>query len=414
MVPFATISQRRPPALLVCALLACAALLAVRGPQLLDPRVLGVADFVEYWSAGRLNLNGENPYAAEPLLRLQQAAGWDESRPIPMWNPFWTLALVMPLSALPFGIARLLWLLVQGGIVIGCADFLWRYYQGASALRWLAWVVALSFCPTLIVLHMGQMGPFLLLGLCLFLRFIDRPGGWIAGAALVLASVKPHLLLLFWVALGLWVVRQRRWQIGLGAGVALLLTAGATLATNRGLLSEYREALSGRLTSDTLDYLAPTPGAFLRWIAGEPMAWVQYLPTLLGLAGVVLYWQRHRASWEWRNELPVVLLASYATALYGWLGDQVVLLIPVIQCAVWAVRGCELRAVRLAIVVYVILDVLILATKVAGVSEASQFWVAPSLFIGYLLLRGRPAMHRSGPCSCVGAHCPGLLHAAGG
>lgn len=409
----ATASQRRQPALLVLVLAACTAVLVLRGPRLLDPRVLGVADFVEYWSAGRLNLEGSNPYAPEPLLRLQQSAGWNENRPIPMWNPFWTLALVMPLSAVPFGVARLVWLLLQGGIVLGCADFLWRYFQGPPALRWLACCVALTFCPTLIVLHMGQMGPFLLLGLCLFLRFVDQPGGWIAGGALVLASVKPHLLLLFWVTLALWIGWERRWRISFGAGIALLLAVTATLATNRDLLSEYRDALSGHFISDTLDYQAPTTGALLRWIAGERMAWVQYLPTVLGLAWVMHYWRRHRAVWEWRKQLPVLLLASYATAVYGWLGDQVVLLIPLIQATVWAVHGCESRAVRLAIVLYVVLDLLVLATKVAGVSEAGQFWVAPALLVGYLLLRGRHALHPSGRCLCRGPECAGFLHAEG-
>ncbi|MGZ8464867.1 MAG: hypothetical protein ACXWXT_04935, partial [Candidatus Binatia bacterium] len=37
----------------------------------------GVRDFVEYWSASRLLLNGGNPYAPDELLQLQRSVGWD-------------------------------------------------------------------------------------------------------------------------------------------------------------------------------------------------------------------------------------------------------------------------------------------------------------------------------------------------
>jgi hypothetical protein len=54
-------------------------------------------DYVEYWAAGRLNLNGSNPYAADQLLPLERAAG-RKTEVLLMWNPPWTLALAMPLS----------------------------------------------------------------------------------------------------------------------------------------------------------------------------------------------------------------------------------------------------------------------------------------------------------------------------
>ncbi|HZU38015.1 MAG TPA: glycosyltransferase family 87 protein [Gemmataceae bacterium] len=409
MSTLVVVSEQRRRWLVGAALTACAGLLLARRPQLLDPQLLGVADFVQYWAAGRLNLTGGNPYALEQMLPVEQAAGWKEDWAIPMWNPFWTMTLAMPFSALPFALARLLWLIVEFGIVLGCADFLWRLYRGSVASRWLAWAVALTFCPTIIVLRMGQLGPFQLLSLCLFLHLISKHADWGAGAVLALATVKPHLLLLFWIALGLWILSQRRWQVAAGAGCTLLLAGAVTLAVNPHVFEQYRAALAGRLASETLDYQAPTLGAFLRLSLGEGLSWVQYAPTVVGIAWILAYWWRKRQAWDWHRDLPLVLLVSYATALYGWLGDQVVLLVPVIQATGWLVRGSDTRTVRLMILAYALLDGIVLAAKVAGLTEAGQFWVAPALCAGYVLLMTRLTRLGTGPCRCVGTAC---LHPA--
>ena len=71
-----------------------------------------VDDFVQYWSAGRLQLQGRNPYSPELLLQVQRAAGRTGDRPLMMWNPPWTLFFVMPFAAVSHPVARLLWLLL--------------------------------------------------------------------------------------------------------------------------------------------------------------------------------------------------------------------------------------------------------------------------------------------------------------
>jgi len=388
MLEAVTTTGPRPRRLLVWLGLAVTAIVLVgQGPRLLDPRVLGVADFVEYWSAARLNATGGNPYSPEQLLPLQQQAGWDEDRPIPMWNPPWTLTLVTPLALLSFPVARLLWLGLHLAIMLCCADWLWRHYGGPRSHRWLAWAVAMSFCPTLIVMHMGQVGPLMLLGSVAFLRFANSRHAWLAGAALVLVAVKPHLVYLVWVAILLWGIHRRRWAVFAGAGLAATATTAAALWLNPSLLQQYREAMAQRLASETLDYLAPTLGALLRLALGERRSWVQYLPTALGLVWFVPYWLTRRRTWDWAEELPLLLLVSYTTALYGWLGDQVILLPALVRGAVWVYRERERQRARLVAGAYVVLNGVVLLTKVWSVPEVVQVWLAPVLLIGYLTLR---------------------------
>ncbi|HEV3261102.1 MAG TPA: glycosyltransferase 87 family protein, partial [Gemmataceae bacterium] len=379
------------------------------GPRLLDPSVLGVADFVEYWSAARLNATGGNPYCQEQLLPLQRQAGWDEDKPIPMWNPLWTLTLVTPFGLLSFAVARLLWLGSHLAIIVYAADWVWRYNGGPRSHRWLAWAAALSFCPTLIVVHMGQVGPLMLLGLVLFLRFATGRHAWLAGAALVLVAVKPHLVYLVWLAILLWGVDRRRWSVFLGAGLGVLATTALALCLNPALLNQYREAMAQRLVSDTLDYQAPTLGALLRLGLGEQLSWVQFLPTVLGLVWFVPYWIRRRRTWDWAEELPVLLLVSYATALYGWLGDQVILVPALVQAAVWVYQGRQRPAVRLVAGTYVALNAVVLLTKVWSVPESGQVWLAPALLIGYLVLRGQAARRCEAAAPVAASNCRPVL-----
>ena len=86
-----------------------------------------VDDFVQYWSAGRLQLQGRNAYSPELLSQVERTAGRTADGPLMMWNPPWTLFFVMPFAAVSYPVGRLLWLLLALFSTVGCSDFLWRY-----------------------------------------------------------------------------------------------------------------------------------------------------------------------------------------------------------------------------------------------------------------------------------------------
>ena len=170
--------------------------LALRLGQLSDKSFLPVKDFVEYWAAGRLFLAGGNPYSWDAMLKLEKSAGMEtysseetgEEMPLLMFNPPWTLVFIMPFAQASFAISRLLWFIFGLGLVILSSDGIWRIYGGVANRRWLAWLIGLSFVPTLQVLQMGQIGPLMLLGIVGFLFCINN-SGWSAGIATVLMLV---------------------------------------------------------------------------------------------------------------------------------------------------------------------------------------------------------------------------------
>jgi len=354
-------------------------------------------DFAEYWAASRLLMSGGNPYDAAQLLRLQQGIGWSEPQPVMMWNPPWTLMIVMPFGLLGYPVGRLLWLAAMGGVLTACIVWLWTFYGGSPRQRWLALLLGFTFAPVLTGLHPGQISPLVLAGVVLFLYFGVR-GHWLAaGCAIGALFVKPHVLYLFWLALGLWVWRARRWSVLLGAASALGVALGVALLLNPAVITQYLQAVAtGRLVA----WAPHTLGGLLRLLYGEATPgpfWLQFLPVLAGLAWFASRWRRRGAQWDWGIEVPFLLLVSVATSPYAWFYDQVVVLPALLQSAIWVLR---LRP-RLAITVgvcYLAFNLLFLFPLFVTMNKAwyvCYMLSGPLAVFGYAVLRSRLAASNS-------------------
>ena len=353
---------------------------------------LPLLDFVGYWAAGRLNVHGENPYDPERVEQLERAAGRDDEG-IVMWNPPWALPLVMPLGLLDCRSARLLWLTLHLLVLVGCADALWRLYGGPATQRGIAWILAFTFLPSLFVLTEGQITPLVLLGAVLFLLLIRQRRDKLAGAALLLLALKPHLVYLFWPALLLWCIQERRWSVLLGGALAILSAVGLALVFNPDVLGQYWHTM----TRQPPQYHTPTLGTVLRlWLGAEHYR-LQFLPLALGLAWLVPYWLRHRHSWDWSERLPLVLLVSLLTAAFGaWLFDLVLLLVPILQVAAGRCRepsGTPMVRLGspdlLALLGYGLVNLIIVGQLVWEVPHFAYLWVTPALLLLFVVVRRR-------------------------
>jgi Glycosyltransferase family 87 len=359
--------------------------------RLSNRSVLPVVDFVEYWAAGRLCMAGGNPYSWDDMLELEKSVGMapylspetGQEMPLMMYNPPWTLAFIMPLAQPRFALSRLMALIVGVLAVVFCADWIWKFYGGSSEKRWWAWLVGLSFVPTLQVLQMGQIGPLLLFGVVGFL-YAARSSDWAAGVATVLIAIKPHLFGILAVAILLWAIYRRHWSVFAGAAVTVTLIMACLLAANPHLMSQYLECIREHSPRDCR---TPTLGALVRWVFGRDQFWLQVLPLVVGVAWGTLYWLKRRNDWDWSRELPLLLVVSLLTAPYGaWPFDLVVLLLPVIEIAAkaqWASRA----QLAIVAVVYGAIEVLALAQSVIGADSFCFVWMPPALLLSYLGLR---------------------------
>lgn len=372
--------------LMVLALVLAAVFLSHR--FLTDTRILPPDDFVEYWAAGRLNALGQNPYDPGLLMPLEVAAGRPLEQAILMWNPPWTLTLAMPLGLLPSRVGQLVWLVVNLVLMLVSVELARRIYWPTLAI-WLGWGTALLFLPTWYALLSGQISACLLWGMAGFLwcQRCNRP--YWAGACAAFAAVKPHIVLLFWLALALEAIHRRRWAHIVGGLLAGLLATLIPLAANPQVVQQYLELVTEPRSQEVHRPLTshpnPTLGYFLRLLINpEVFAW-QYVPTAIGMIWLLGYWWGHRRNWDWQERLPLVLLVSFVTASYGaWPYDLVVLLLPMVQAVGWLYHKPRITQI-LTLAAVAALSLLALSHR-----QAYQFvWAAPALWLGYLWLRPR-------------------------
>ena len=347
-------------------------------------------DFVEYWAAARLNLAGQNPYDPALMLELERSVGFAGDPALMMLNPPPVLTLVMPFGALPYRPAAFLWFVLHATALLWSCTILWDLAGGPRRLLWVAYLCGLVFVPTLFALFLGQISILLLLGLVLFLRSV-RDGQMVAaGAATTLLLVKPHVVYLIGAALVAWWLRSRDRRVLLGAVVLGGIGSLVPLAFNPAVYAQYfelsRVAPLAQFTTSTL-------GALLRLAARDPSRFgLQFLPIVLGLASLATRLRRSRfAEWDWEREMPLLVVVSLATAAYGWVFDQVVLLVAAIPMFAVAIRAGGVRLVAM-IGFWTVTGAIAFAQAFRGVNSFWYFWI-PFAFLAAMIVLGTMPGH---------------------
>ena len=376
-------------------LLAALALLAGQFQQLLaDPAIWPPDDYVQYWAAGKLALAGENPYSAELLLPLERAAGrrstatgaaGELDQAIMMWNPPWTLPLVMPLGWLPARVGQILWFLLGLGCFLATAALLWRVYDGPPSLRWQAFLLTFSFIPTFFALGAGQITPLVLLGLALFARWTALNRFFWAGLATVLLGIKPHLVYLLWPLMLADAIYLRRFRLILGGGIGGIALSAIAWSVNPAIFSLYLTELADRPPAQ---WVSLTIGSGLRLLLGEGEFGWQFLPVPLGLLFALIWWWQQRHRWHWPEQLPVLMLVSLLTAPYGaWHFDLILGLLPLIARAALLARRESQRPLVGFLIAVMVMNLVMLILNQFNVSSLAFIWVTPVIFILTLIWR---------------------------
>jgi Glycosyltransferase family 87 len=344
-----------------------------------------VRDFVEYWAATRLLLTGHNPYGPQELFELQRSVGWKESIPLLMWNPPWTLSFTLPFGLASFDVAQFLWLLLNIFIVVFCSKQLWLLYGGLPTAYRRAWLVVLTFAPAYLVLILGQIGPLLLLGLVGFLLCArDKYWKW-AGAFTILVSIKPHLLYLFWIALVLWTIEKRQWQLLIGVALCGFVAATIPLLFSPSVYTDYIQLNRTAKLPTPYDWQTPTVGGAARLLFGAEKIWLQFVPCFIGIFWLLFHWQKSKNQWEWTQQLPILIIASVATAPFAWSFDYIVLLPAIIQAASWLWRHQVLSRQSPVIIVYLTIMTLYVLLFFLSPNDFWRFWLGPAFVIAYII-----------------------------
>ena len=255
-------------------------------------------DFALDYSSGKAVLDGENPYApirvlVERYLDPPPEALERNILPGANWHTPFKLLVTMPLTALPFRAAGIVWLLF-------CATtFVLAGFLVGRELKWSRSVAVLLGIGTLGVpvvqtdLSAGNLnGPMLLL-LVLAWRFLKGGSPLMGGAMLgVLVALKFFPALLAIPLIG----RKRLREVGVAAAVSMILTGAGALTLGTDHLDSFLSAGRG---DQGFDYWDTSPaniawwGMATRWLT--PNGWVNAgidapeLGLILAAAGIAAF-----------------------------------------------------------------------------------------------------------------------------
>ena len=359
--------------------------------SILNPIVISYGDSVQYWASGRLLIKGENPYSPDSVMALRFEVGnYAEFPPDAismMLYPPWTLPLVMPFGLPTYTLSRLLWFMFHLVIIFFSARFIWYLYRGPRKYYWVAFLVAFIFTPSLYVLLMGHITTLHLLGLLGFLFFINQPRqkwweDYAAGACAALVTIKPNLLVIFMLALVFWVVKNRRWKVFAGGGLLILIFSAIPLVINPKVFVQYWEAMTSYSVGA---WASPAIGTVLRRTIGYQIEWLQILPPILGVIWFIYYWIKHHSHWDWLDQMPVLIFASYLSSAYMWPYDMVVLMLPILQLTIELLKTKEKRVIGIMFFLFLIINAATVYHFLYIHNYYYLFWLVPAYLVWYLI-----------------------------
>ena len=308
----------------------CMAILALICWLTLHTQQAVYSDFIGYWSAAKVFLNGGNPYASSELYKIQHSLGRTKSA-LEFWNPPWAFCLFLPFSILNFWTARIVWVCFEAILLLKSVHWLWRAMGGRQSEWLIAFLAMVLYVPTIQTLLFAQVTPFVLIGLIGFIWALERKNCFLAGLFTILIAAKPHIAYAFWILLLCYCIRNRKIKLFCSVSIFLVTPVLLLFLYNPQILFGIADAVRGL---HQFEWMTATLGFSLRVAFGLDHIWVQVLPTVLGALYVIIFWD-YSESMSWSSNLAPILLLSTISTTYLWPHDCVILLPAVIQMLIW-------------------------------------------------------------------------------
>ena len=323
-------------------------------------------DFCRFYRASKMILNGRNPYGS-----------------VPFFSPPWLAFILSPLLLLPCSSAAVAWVLMNTTLHIGSSQALATLIPLARRHRLPIAILSALLPYGVFVYITGQLSILALVSCTLWAWGLERKHQGALTAGLLVATLKPHIVVLPMLLVLLELIRRRRWSS--------LLVVSAVLASLSIVAVVFVPAWPPALLRCWADGAFYEPRENLLGLAafGVPV-WLTYP---FGVYTLLLWWQRRLDVHTLALGVAVNLLVIPYSRSY----DYVVLLLPL--ATILRSPSSARRGVALVFAILAQLLPLIRAVEpAAGLAEA----LAPTLCTAGLLavsrlrwkdlvLPGRPA-----------------------
>ena len=292
-------------------------------------------DWLSYWASAHQLVGHQNPYGETQILRLEQTHGFPENKgafmPRNTPNALFLMAPIGYLSAYAAGFA---WRLALIACVFGSMRLIWIILCRPRN-RW--YWIGYCFTPIFMCIVLGQSTLFALLGVAVFLRY-HRENPPLAGIALSVCAIKPHLFLAFGVTLLMWIFLTRAYRLLITFLAALLIESAMPLYFDADVWKHYLQMMKA---NGVPAQFRPVPASAFRFLIAPHQIWIEFVPALVSCVWAGWYFWRHRHAWNWVSHTPLLLFVSLAVAPYSGAYDCAILL-PAIVLALYQREGISL------------------------------------------------------------------------
>ncbi|MBI5953874.1 MAG: DUF2029 domain-containing protein [Chloroflexi bacterium] len=333
------------------------------------------SNFTFFWLAGRMLIEGENPYDEAQYLAGHETHGikWQPNKIFPYPLPL--AIFFIPLGFLSLPTAYLAWQVITLLIIAWTIFILLDHWQEAAQKRLLVPIFAAMFFfgPVYLTLHTGSVGALALLAIVGAILLLEKDKSLPAGMLLSLTMLKPPQGLTILLLAGIWFLARRDWKAiyGVAIGGIALLVVGMIqdplwLIKFRGASEAVMDRTQGVHSNVWAFAHLACDGTSPCWLILGGTASL----TLLGLAGFLLWRNQSRlTAWEAFN---IILPVGFVSTIYLWAYDQLPYLIPI----VWII-GTLAQKSRSYIFSFLFLILLVLFSLFALVQQAgtrSDLW----------------------------------------
>ena len=342
-------------------------------------------DFITYWAAAHEFAHHRNPYDSQAILRLEQSVGFHGNQPFLMRNPPSVFFLALPLGFVGAKTGAVLWSLALCAALGWSVRILWILHgRPPDRLHLVGYV----FPPAMACLFAGQTGIFILFGVTLFLYcYASHP--YLAGVALLLCAIKPHLFLPFGVVLLAWMVVNKSYRILIGACAAQFASLGLSYFLDPSGWSHYAQMMNGAKLQEEF---IPTLSLMFRLIIHRDAVWLQFVPACVGSVWALQYFWKRRKEWKWMDQGLLLLIISVMVAPYAWFTDEVVLL-PAILAGLYRASDRGRSLLPFLCIAGAALIEVFLNSSSSALSSGLFLWTAPAWLAWYLsTMRGRQGL----------------------
>jgi len=341
------------------------------------PPGAGDWDLQAYWSSAYLFAHGQD-FSDPVLLGEIQHTLTTRTNPKTLYSWFSPIGnvVLLPFTLIPFTTAVYYWLILN---IITLSYSMMLIWNNADSRTWIPLLAVFSFSMTVISLIFGQINFMEVLGLALFLSLNKRGKPYLAGAILMLTTIKPHLVILTLPILVLDLLRKKEWKVLTGFGLALVSCFIVLFA----FYPPWIQSFLGVITSGMSTVReTPTINGILVLIGENRIGKLIWLIVLI--AGII-WWFMRGENWDRRTFVDLSLTAGLIVSPIGWSYDQIMLFFPILSLLAWVATGKLPKQIsRVIVVVLIVANLAAYILRTFTPSDVWFFWI-PIVVLGLYL-----------------------------